>query len=203
MIKPRFLQNRIELWEFGLRDSLHRSIAKIPLFFLLLLSTFSYAFPTASEHEIKAAFLYKLKHFVKLPQQLIDKNKYFFICILGEDPFNEKIDLIVKEEDIVKVLRISEIKQAENCQILFISESEYLRLDSIFKWLEHKPILNVSDIQDFASHGGMIEFYQEEGSVRLAINPKNVSKTTLKVSAHLLRISRIIDSNTRKGKTSE
>ena len=187
MGKPYFLESLQRIWKMILKKAFHYSMEKLFVFlFFIVLSHPNYALPTANEYDIKATFLYKLKHFIIWPQLNFDTSSQFVICILGQDPFHEKLDLVIKAqpatENLVKILRITEIEQAQECQILFISESKQLWLDSILKWLDRKPILSVSDMPDFASHGGMIEFYKEEERIRLAINPQNVNKATLKVS---------------------
>jgi hypothetical protein len=176
----------------------------ILIIFLMFGYTFSpthAAKPTsAGEYQIKAVYLYNFTLFIRWPNTAFDTpNASFRFCILGEDPFQYKIDMTVKNETVqgrsVIVQRLSQIQQSDACQILFISQSERSRLAHIIAYLEQepiRPILTVSDISDFLiMQGGMIKFYSRRKRVRLAIDPDALEDVGLKASARLLQISKV------------
>jgi len=155
------------------------------------------AVSTANEYELKAAFLYNLGNFITWPPAVFKTSQDpFYICVMGENPFKEKLTVITAGQFILEhpltTLHLQKIEETQPCQILFISDSEPLRLQSMLTWLHLKPILTVSDIQGFAQRGGMIEFFRYQDKIRLAVNPLAINQAKLKVNAHLLRISKIV-----------
>ena len=58
-----------------------------------------------------------------------------------------------------------------------------------------KAVLTVSDIQDFASLGGMVSFINKEGRIKLRINLQAIKSSDLEISAKLLEVSELINGN--------
>jgi hypothetical protein len=167
-------------------------------FLLLSYGNMSYAgLPVAQEYQVKAVFLYRFASFVRWPNSVF-ANRYtpFRICILGDDPFREEIDITVENESIkgrrIEIQRLSNLAIVNSCQILFISQSQASYLSSILTYLQKKPILTVSDIDTFVEQGGMIQFFKVGRRVRFYIAPDTVKKTGLQVSGNLLRIAKVV-----------
>jgi len=146
---------------------------------------------TAKDYEIKAVYLYNLGSFITWPKTAF-KDESFKICILGQDPFKQRLEAIAQGHKItgypVTIKHLTTVEEASGCQMLFISESEQLQLPTIFEWLQGKPILTVSDIPNFITRGGMLQFFPRQNKIRLALTSEIISGVGLKVSAHLLRI---------------
>ena len=88
-------------------------------------------------------------------------------------------------------------REAENCQILFIDRSESGQLQQILAALDHRSTLTVSELNDAAEHGGMIQFTTENNRVRLRINVDSARAAGLTISSKLLRPAEIV--GTRAG----
>ncbi|EDN66289.1 transmembrane protein [Beggiatoa sp. PS] len=168
------------------------------MFLLLSYGKISYAeLPVAQEYQVKAVFLYRFASFVRWPNSVF-ANRYapFRICILGDDPFREEIDITVENESIkgrsIEIQRLSNLTIVDSCQILFISQSEQSYLTNILTYIQKKPILTVSDIETFIGQGGMIQFFKVGRRVRFYIAPDTVKTPGLQVSANLLRIAKIV-----------
>lgn len=168
------------------------------------------ALSSATDTEIKATFLFNLGRYITWPANAFsDSLPNFRICVLGQDPFKEKLDILIKNQRIashtVEILRLTRIEAASNCHILFISDSEQLRLQSIFEWLapQSQPILTVSDIQNFVRQGGMVEFYPRQNRIRLMLAPQTIKKLGLNPSIHLLGVSDLINTSSDKKETHE
>lgn len=168
---------------------------------MTMLTSHAYAI-SAKEYEIKAAFLYNLGSFISWPATTFKSiQDNFSICILGEDPFNQRLQSLTQDQQIsghpISVEQITSIQEAIRCQILFVSASEQENLPLIFKWLNGKPILTVSDIENFILSGGMLQFFKRENKIRLALDPEAISEVGLKASAHLMKIAELIRSSTK------
>jgi len=146
-----------------------------------------------TEYAVKSAYLYNFGKFVKWPaDSKPGKNPAFSICVLGQDPFGNTLDATVEGETIsgkpAVVKRISSLRDASSCNILYVAPSEAYRLAEVLAAVKEST-LTVSDIPDFTKRGGMIEFVLDSGRVRFAINLAAAQEAGLNVSSELLKVA--------------
>lgn len=151
----------------------------------------------ALEYKVKAAFLYNFTRFVNWqPAAFHSPDAPFVIGIIGNDPFGTYIEDIVEGEKVgdrdIIVQRYSDIKEINNCQIIFISISETAKTKEIISSIEHQNILTVSDDEHFLKSGGQLRFFKESNKVRIQINMTAVKKSQLEISSKLLRIAKTL-----------
>lgn len=150
--------------------------------------------------EIKAAFIYHFSQFVEWPTNAFaDSDSPLVIGVLGKDPFGQRLDALVKGEMIrgrpLEVRRFSEPAAALGAHILFISQSEEREWGAILEALGKRPVLTVSEIDNFTTRGGIIQFYTSENRVRLRINNHNANRVGLSLSSKLLRVAEVTESD--------
>lgn len=156
-----------------------------------------------SEYQVKAAFLYNFAKFVNWPDRGVPfRSQNFVIGILGRDPFGEDIR-IIEDKSIkgktLKVIRGDELDKPQNCHLLFISASAESRLSGILEKLRGQPVLTVGDTPGFARAGVMINLFKMGNKIRFEINPVATEQAGLKISAHLLRLARIVEQGMVQG----
>jgi len=149
------------------------------------------------ESQVKAVYLNGYSKFITWPDSIFaSADAPFHICVFGENFFDSALDLTVKDEKInqhpVQARYISSQEQISSCQILYISESEKIRLSAILETANAYPILTVSDIENFVQQGGMIQFYLRGNKVRFFIDPVSLRQNGLEPNANLLRISDVV-----------
>lgn len=154
--------------------------------------------PILRESQVKAVYLFNFANFITWPASAFESLQApFRICVLGEDPFKDKLDLAVENERVgersVEVKRFTELEQTANCQIVFVSKSEQRFKAHIFEFLRSYPILTVGDMEQFLETGGMIQFYHKENKVRFFIRPQTLTGATLKVSSRLLKVGDVVE----------
>ena len=169
----------------------------VPLL-LCLCSGPATALDSAKEYEIKAVYLFNLGNFTGWPITAFNApDTPFQLCLLGEDPFQGKLDFIAGKKHIhkrkVELHYLENISQAADCHVLYISASEQLRLPKILEWLQDKAILTVSDMERFARRGGMIELFAQDNKVRIALVPQTIEEVGLKPGTNLMQMAQIID----------
>lgn len=152
-----------------------------------------------SEYELKAVYLNNFAKFIVWPaNSLNNKNTPFYICILGKDPFEFKLDITIENEEVdghpISVNRLQKLENSEHCHILYVSQSEKANVTDILQQIHSRPILTVSDIEDFIQLGGMIEYYLQDNRVRFKINPVHIRNIGLSPSSSLLEIATIVTS---------
>jgi hypothetical protein len=97
-------------------------------------------------------------------------------------------------ESVVSADRHKEFtNQLRASHVLCICESERARLGTILKDLKVANVLTVSDIEDFASRGGMLGLTIRNGRVAFDANQKRIGETRLKVSSQLMRLARVVE----------
>jgi hypothetical protein len=154
--------------------------------------------PTASEYEVKAAYLLNFIRFVHWPGRA--SSGPIELCVLGADPFGRTLDSSLADqpqgETVVIIKRLSSVEQARACHVLFVSASEEGRLPRIMAALGSADVLTVSDMSGFAGRGGMIQFVADRGRIRFEVNLPAAERAGLMMSSELLRVAR----NVRTGR---
>jgi uncharacterized protein DUF4154 len=79
-----------------------------------------------------------------------------------------------------------------DCDLLFVTEREPARLATIVEETRRFPVLTVSDVEDSAKRGVMIEFFTESDRLRFAINVDTLERSRIKVSSRVLTLAKIV-----------
>jgi len=163
------------------------------LLFLLLISAIDANAQRPTDFDVKAAYLYNFAKYVRWPPH---ETGNFEICVLGNDPFGNALDQIARGEKIggedLTIRRLHSPADALTCRILFVGSSESKRIGQDMAVLSAHPILTVSDIDNFASQGGTIQFVNDEGRVRFVINRGAAEKSGLALSSELLKVAKLV-----------
>lgn len=156
---------------------------------------------SATEYDVKAAFLYNFTRFVEWPPDAITRSEAFVIGILGRDPFGDALDAAVRGKKAFQkefaIRRFATGREALGSHILFISASEEPRLPLVLRELEGASILTIGETDGFARRGGMIEFRIESNRVRFDINVVAAERAKLKLSSQLLKLARVVTGGPR------
>jgi uncharacterized protein DUF4154 len=152
-----------------------------------------------SESQVKAIFLFNFTQFVSWPADAFSRPEApLVIAVLGADPFGEDLDAAVRGERAggrpLVVRRYRTVAEVKDCQILFIDRSEAAKLPDIVAALRGRRILTVSDAEDAAKRGVIIQFVMESNRIRLRINAAVAQADGLTISSKLLRPAQIVDS---------
>jgi hypothetical protein len=147
-----------------------------------------------TEYQVKAAYLSNFGRFVEWPAAaLAQAENAFPICVLGEDPMGASLDAALAGETIDRLplvaRRIGKVGEAAGCRILYVGASEESSLPAIVKALEKTSVLTVSDIPQFTTRGGMIEFAVNNNRVRFEVNLAAARRAGLTLSSELLKLA--------------
>jgi hypothetical protein len=152
---------------------------------------------SSDEYRVKAVFLYNFAKFVEWPPETFRKSTDpITICTLGYDPYRRALEETVHEKTIRSrtflVRQVSDVEQANTCQILFVSASERKRAAAILPGLKATGVLTVGETEGFAAEGGVINFKMEDGRVRLEVNVAAAERAKLRISSKLLSLVQIV-----------
>jgi hypothetical protein len=180
----------------GVRQRAIGSPRRVFLLVLCLLAATAQA-QSATEYQVKAAFLFNFARFVEWPPDAFPSpDSALQICVLGEDPFGRDFEQVIVDKTVnghrIEIAHPDGTPQARACQILFIAASEKARLPSILQGLKGASVLIVGDTPGFAALGGAINFVLDDSRVRFEINLKAAELAHLKISARLLTVAKVV-----------
>lgn len=146
------------------------------------------------EQLVKAAYIYNFAKFVEWPPTCFEKPESpLKIAIVGRDPMSKALETLrgktVQGRNIV-VFRWEQPQLLAPCHILYIAASERKKLDAIFKRIAGWDVLTVGETEDFIPMGGIILFFPEASRIRFEINRDMASWKNLRISSHLMRLSK-------------
>lgn len=149
------------------------------------------------EYKVKAAFIYNFTKFTDWPPGAFSSpTASLVIGILGEDPFGDTMEDVVRGEVVrgrplvIKRLRPDDDLRA--CHILFIARSETQRLPAVLSQLKGTPVLSVGETSGFAEQGGMINLLLADSILKIEINQAALEQAGLQISAKLLKLARLV-----------
>ncbi|HXP78386.1 MAG TPA: YfiR family protein [Verrucomicrobiae bacterium] len=198
-----------EITRSGMRPSLHCLRCIVTLLSLLVFIDLvnplqAHAQDALSEYQVKAAYLFNFLKFVEWPDEsFADPLAPLVIGVVGEDPFGNALPQVVIGKTVQGrdlVIRIYHAgEDLRGAHILFISASERKRLPMILSSLRGSSVLTVADTAGFLDAGGMIQFLNENGRVRFAIDVDATSRAKLKMSSKLLSLAKVVGGNGKEG----
>lgn len=170
---------------------------------LLLLSGFwAQAFAEENlqlqEAEIKAGLLYNFLKYTQWPVT----SPSVVVCVYGEDPFGGYLQPIagrsVNQHEIA-LHTVHTVDEMAACHLLFVNAAEKAHWPEVRKFLVGKSVLTVSDFEDFAQTGGMIEFGRKNDHISVDLNIDAVTAAHLSVGERLLKLVTVLHPSGSEG----
>lgn len=166
---------------------------------VLLLPTISSAQPVVEEYKVKAAFLLNFTRFVTWPSPPTDTPTPFTVCVAGNDPFGSLLDDVFEghtaESRPVSIRRQPLNASVQACQMLFVADTREPRVRELLGRVGRQSVLTVGEGEDFAKLGGIIGLTLKANRVRFSINRQQAERARLTMSASLLNLATIVQSN--------
>ena len=159
----------------------------------------SQAMKEKEEYTVKAQILLRLIPYVQWPEKAEGLGRPLLICVMGRSPFEDQLDRAILAAPVlqgrpVKVQYLSQSTETPTCDLLFLSSSMRREARTILDKVRGKPILTVSDDEQLAVMGVMINLLvQEDGRVHLVINRNLAVSEGFVLSSQMLRFAKIID----------
>lgn len=157
----------------------------------MLASETGTASSSSLERAVKASFLFKFAPFVEWPPRAFTTaDKSFMICIIGEDPFGNVLNDVVRGQKMrqrpVSIRRLAPSDSPAGCHMLYAGRSADTGY-APFAALDGQPMLTVSDKE--GPPGAMIAFVMQGGRVRFQVDDSAARANGLKISSKLLALA--------------
>ncbi len=171
-----------------------RSLVLVAVCLAALWSAHAVPAPPLTEYQVKAAYLFNFGQFVEWPAAAYPSpTAPFVIGIVGEDPFGNVIDDIVRGESLegrpLVVKRFKTADEIAGCNILFIGRSEAPRIERTLQALRGRHVLTVTDFTGAGSDAAIIALKTENNRIRMRINVEEARANNLVISSKLLRLA--------------
>lgn len=149
--------------------------------------------PIGREYEIKAAFLYNIPKFVEWPpDSFADAGAPLFICVLGQSPLTNQLQLIIGRKingRSLMVKQVETVEQAKACHLLFVGSDESQRFSLMHEELRDSAVLTVGESAAFVAAGGGIRFVPVGDKLSFEINMASAERARLKISSQLQKLA--------------
>lgn len=146
-----------------------------------------------TEPALKAAFIYNFARFTTWPADLPASDS-FVICVLGDAAVGDALARAVAGRQLmdrpIAVTQLADAAPKQGCRILYVSGVPVRQAADVVSELRAAPVLTISNIEGFASAGGMAQFFFEHGQLRFRIHHESAKRAGLQISSRLLIMAR-------------
>jgi hypothetical protein len=151
-------------------------------------------------NEVKADMLWNIAKFIRWPDAAFAKGERDFVfTILGDDSLAEALAASLSTRTVngrpVFVRVVGRVQDVVGSQILYIAASTLERFPEVLRELHGGPVLTVANAAGFVEGGGMVGFVAEDDKVRFEIHQARAEQAGLKISARLLALARVVESD--------
>jgi len=150
-------------------------------------------------YRLKAGFLFNSISFVEWPtNKLSGTNITVIVGCLPDDPAAPFLarSLEGKPDRPIKLMFLRERSGPRDCHLLFINLARRTQVDDMMGRLEKPPVLTVSEVDQFAHRGGMINFIRHERTFRFEINVEAAARAGLRISSRLASMATVVKTTT-------
>ena len=150
----------------------------------------------ATEYEVKTAFIFNFLRFTEWPPEAL-KDNIFRLCVLGRDPLGDALNALrgkqIQGRDL-QIIQVGTSLDALACHAVYIAPSEQPRLSTILATSATRPILTLSDVDQFVAKGGMIGLTLVDERVRFEVSLIVARESKLRINSQVLKLAhRVID----------
>jgi hypothetical protein len=147
-----------------------------------------------TESSLKAAFIYNIAKFTEWPQDVLPATGTFNVCVLGDAPIRDALERTAKGRQLSgRGISVSEVQLADvrlqSCNLLYVSGVTLPQIAAIVAALRGAPVLTISDLDDFATQGGIARMFVESGQMRFDLNLEVAKRSRPQLSSKLLALA--------------
>jgi hypothetical protein len=151
---------------------------------------------TASAPALKAAYLVNFAKFTEWPAEAARPGAALVLCVAGEPRVTKALEEATAGRDVdghPLTTRSVDIEgPVHACHVVYVEDADGRRTLQLLERVKDKPILTVSDHNNFARMGGVANLFIEGGRMRFAVNVDALQRSKLRLSSRLLSLAKIV-----------
>ncbi len=145
---------------------------------------------------LTAAFIFNFVKFTTWPDDALRDGGTIVICVAGSDRVADALSQLTRDKAVeghpLAIRRIDLDRPVTECHVVFGASLNKARAQELVRAAAGRPILTVSDFEDFAMHGGVANFFIDGGRMRFAVNPDAADRVRLRISSNLLALAKVV-----------
>lgn len=146
-----------------------------------------------SDLQIKSAYVYNFIRFVEWPANTVKPGNLVRLCVIGNTGLHTSLSVLdgrkVGGYELRVMPRPSSNEELNACHVLYIGGQEQRRFLPIIKSMGDASVLTISDIPEFAEHGGSIGLLYRENKMLFEVNLASTRRAGLRLSSQMLNLA--------------
>lgn len=153
----------------------------------------AFAQQAASEHDLKAAFIYNFIQFTQWPKGSGDSGP-LNVCANPGGPLFSSLLTVAGKPAAGRPLLLLPLAdaRAERCHVLVATEVDRPQIAAILAVVGEAPVLTITDDAESIRFGLMIGMAIESGKMTFIIDNTRAGRVGLNISSRLLRLARSV-----------
>jgi len=160
---------------------------------VLALCAWTASAQNVTEPSLKAAFTYNFAKFTGWPLTVLPATSSLTVCVVGDSSVFQALRRTVKDRQLlghdVDVVEAQPQGPLRACHVLYVSGLEPAQVAGMLAGIKGIPVLTVSDSDDFAKQGGIVQIFVENGRMRFDFNLQAARTSGLQPSWKVLALA--------------
>ena len=169
---------------------------KVLALFMVLFGMSSATDPREADKDttaiVQASYIYNIAKLVEWKDPSL-KNGPFIISVLGSSNLYQELVKKYAEKSIgkqpIEVRKLPKSADIEQCHVLFVGQSELALLPAIYKNLDKRSTLLITEYPDAMEDGSVVNFVRVDNTVKYEISLANARKHKLEVGSTLVQLA--------------
>ena len=141
---------------------------------------------------VQASYIYNIAKLVEWKEPAL-KNGPFIISVLGSSNLYQELVKKYAEKSIgkqpIEVRKLPKSADIAQCHVLFVGQSELSLLPAIYKYLDKKSTLLITEYPDAMEDGSVVNFVRVDNTLKYEISLVNARKHKLEVGSTLVQLA--------------
>jgi hypothetical protein len=155
---------------------------------------------SASEYQVKTAFLFNFTKFAEWPTSaFLGPESAIVILVVGQDPVADELETLrgkTAQGRKLVIKRSTGIPEGERFHVLFICKTE--GFSGLVRLVRNRSVLTISDGKQFSHNGGIIGLVTVNNKVSFEINTDALDRAGLKLNSQVLKMAKIVKDSSQK-----
>lgn len=149
---------------------------------------------TAIEQELKAAYIYNFIRFVEWPgaPPAGDLN----VCVVGprkvQSDMRRHLDGKRVGDRVIHVRAAYSPRQTSGCHVLYVAGRDAAHARRFTAAVPRDRVLTITEADRFPVSGGLINFYQDQDTIRFAVDADLLAQSHFKLSSQMLQFGTMV-----------
>lgn len=141
---------------------------------------------------LKLSYIYNFVKYVRWPGEALGSNQnYYTVCIAWDEVYEKAKNLLESGSVGGRSIVVRDAKQLSDlneCHVLYMREQDKTgrRLLNRLPSLSDRPVLTISDQENFIDRGGIVGFILQGDKLKFEINLKQAKAVNLYINSRVL-----------------